>query len=369
MVRLPKAFGCVLNKTASTLSLIKSSILCLWLVVLCLLVGCEPSSARQQAVDKYSTGNHPSQYAELVTKDADTLDTKQLYNRALTLWGEDYTELGIPTSYGVAQVVVSGPADGYPLVLLHGMNTNSTMWYPNAAGLARHYQIYAIDYLLGPGKSEPNETVDDVAQVLAWYSEVFDQLELNQFALAGASQGGWFATQIALDQPSRVSHLVLLSAAQTFSWIDPSVDLLKNMYFALNPERSGLREMLQTMSVNVDNIDQLYIDQFYRYSSSNTSLPKLLIEMKPFDDETLAKLNMPTLVLIGDQDIINSPDSLERARQLLPCVKTAIVADAGHFVNVDNAERVNKEIHRFIGSNGGESDGCNLPSIKRNQSH
>jgi pimeloyl-ACP methyl ester carboxylesterase len=214
--------------------------------------------------------------------------------------------------------VVAGPADGYPLVLLHGMNTNSTMWYPNAPELAQHYQVYAVDYLLGTGKSKPNGTVEDVEQVLAWYREVFDTLKLDQFALVGASQGGWLATHIALREPRRVSHLVLLSAAQTFSWVKPSVDILKSVFFSLNPKRSNLREMLQTMSANVDHINQLYIDQFYRYSANNTTVPKLLTQMTPFEDKELAQLTMPTLVLIGDQDIINSPSSLEHARDVLP---------------------------------------------------
>lgn len=337
----------------------------LWAGLLLLLAGCEPPSARQQAINNYSTAKQQSEYAKLVKEDPETLSTEQLYNRALTLWGDDYTELRIPTSFGVAQVVVSGPSDGYPLVLLHGMNTNSTMWYPNAPWLARHYRVYAIDYLLGSGKSEANKAIDDVAQVMAWYNEIFDALELNQFALVGASQGGWFATQIAINEPAKVSQLVLLSPAQTFGWIKPSLDALKSVYFSLNPKRSELRGMLQTMSTNVDNIEQLYIDQFYRYSTINKSLPALLTQMTPFDDDVLQRLAMPTLVLIGDQDIINSAESLEQAQQVLPCVETAIVANAGHFVSVDNAHSVNEQIRRFINSKR-KHDNCLINNARAN---
>ncbi|WNO59739.1 alpha/beta hydrolase [Rheinheimera sp. MMS21-TC3] len=325
---------------------------------LLLLTACEPPTARQQAIKNYATDMQPSQYASLVQEDPETLSTEQLYNRALTLWGDDYTELRIPTSFGEAQVVVSGPADGYPLILLHGMNTNSTMWYPNVPWLARHYKIYAIDYLLGSGKSESNKDIADIAQVMAWYNEIFNALELKQFALIGASQGGWFATQIALNEPAKVSQLVLLSPAQTFAWITPSLDALKSVYFLFNPKRSELRAMLQTMSTNVDNIDQLYIDHFYRYSATNKSLPDLLSQMTPFADDKLRRLAMPTLVLIGDQDIINTAQSLKQAQQVLPCVETAIVANAGHFLNVDNADSVNKRVHQFINATK-KDNSCN----------
>ncbi|MCP8898993.1 alpha/beta fold hydrolase [Gilvimarinus xylanilyticus] len=290
----------------------------------------------------------------------ESLTTEQLYNRALTLWGEDYQELQVPTSYGAAQVVVSGPEDGYPVVLLHGMNTNSTMWYPNASELARDYRVYAVDYILGHGKSKPKEGLDELEPVLKWYGEVFTALKLERFALVGASQGGWFATQIALREPNRVSHLVLLSPAQTFGWVMPGADVLKNLAFALDPEESEVKETLQTMSTNVDKIDPLYIDQFYRYSVENQSVPELLTEMQPFEDKRLAELTMPMLVLIGEQDIINSPESLERAREVLPCVRAAVVANAGHFVNVDAARSVNQRMLSFLETEQGDEGACPL---------
>ncbi len=140
----------------------------------------------------------------------------------------------------------------------------------------------------------------------------------------------------------------------------PSPDVLKNLVFALDPEKSEVEETLQTMSSNVDNIDPLYIDQFYRYSAENQSVPELLTEMQPFEDERLAKLIMPTLVLIGDQDIINSPEGLERAREVLPCVKTAVVANAGHFVNVDAVHSVNERILSFLEIEQGDESACPL---------
>ena len=176
----------------------------------------------------------------------------------------------------------------------------------------------------------------------------------------GASQGGWFATQIALREPNRVSHLVLLSPAQTFGWVMPGADVLKNLAFALAPEESEVKETLQTMSTNVDKIDPLYIDQFYRYSVENQSVPELLTEMQPFEDKRLAELTMPMLVLIGEQDIINSPESLERAREVLPCVRAAVVANAGHFVNVDAAHSVNQRMLSFLETEQGGEGACPL---------
>ncbi|WP_020210921.1 alpha/beta fold hydrolase [Gilvimarinus chinensis] len=325
-----------------------------------LLVACDSNGSASKTVDDFALQSDAEEYEQLITQKAETLSTEQLYSRALTLWGGGFQELRVPTSYGVAQVVVAGPEDGYPVVLLHGMNTNSTMWYPNASELAKHFRIYAIDYLLGPGKSKPKPGVDELKQVLDWYGEVFVKLQLERFALVGASQGGWFATQLALKEPQRLSHLVLLSPAQTFSWIDPSLDLFKNLMFAINPEKEEVGETLHTMSTDVDKIDPLYIDQFYRYASTLDAIPALMLEMRPFEREQFARLTIPTLVLIGDEDIINSQDDLSRAKQVLHCVSAHVVESSGHFLNVDAAESVNSYITRFV-LDGSDAGACELP--------
>ena len=75
------------------------------------------------------------------------------YNKSLKLWPVPYEEKDITTSLGKAHVIISGPVNGEPLVLLHGMDASSTMWYPNVKAFSENYRIYAIDYIMEAGKS------------------------------------------------------------------------------------------------------------------------------------------------------------------------------------------------------------------------
>ncbi|MEZ0131398.1 alpha/beta fold hydrolase, partial [Flavobacterium sp. LBUM151] len=75
------------------------------------------------------------------------------YNKSLKLWDVPYTEEDVKTSFGTAHVVMAGPKNEKPLVLLHGMDASSTMWYPNIKALAKNHRIYAIDFIMEPGKS------------------------------------------------------------------------------------------------------------------------------------------------------------------------------------------------------------------------
>jgi pimeloyl-ACP methyl ester carboxylesterase len=272
------------------------------------------------------------------------------YDKALTLWKTPFHELNIQTSFGKAHVIVSGPKNAEPVVLLHGMNASSTMWYPNIKALSQNHRVYAIDYLIEPGKSQMNREVKDLKEILNWYNEIFDQLKLEKFSLIGASRGGWLAINIALQQKSRIKNIILLSPAQTFIWIRPGSKMLSNITYTLAPKRKHLRGVLETMSVNVDNIKKAYIDQYFIATQKATSI-KFILQMTPFSDDELKTLAMPVLLLIGDHDIINNEKSIEKAKELLPHSETGIIKNAGHLLSIDQSETINTRILDFLDAN------------------
>jgi pimeloyl-ACP methyl ester carboxylesterase len=207
--------------------------------------------------------------------------------------------------------------------------------------------VYAIDFILEPNKSNLTGKINSKNDIIDWYSEVFNQLKLEQFSIIGASKGGWLATYIAITNPKKINKLILLSPAQTFSWFEFSSDLLQNIGYTLNPKREKLREALQTMSYNVDGIDQLYIDQYY-ILSKNAGVDKTLLKMMPISNRKLGKLTMPVLVLVGDRDIMNDQKSLDEARKTIPTVTTEMIKNAGHFLSIDQAKVVNQKMLDFL---------------------
>lgn len=256
-------------------------------------------------------------------------------------------EKDIHTSFGNAHVIVCGRSNAEPLVLLHGMNASSTMWYPNIKELSEHYRIYAIDFLLEPGKSLCEKGINNTGQIIDWYYEIFDQLHLQKFDIAGASRGGWLAVNIALRERSRIHKMILLSPAQTFIWIKPQMKIMSNITYTISPKRKRLRSILETMTFNVDNIQQVYINQYY-IATKEASISKCILQMTPFSDEKLRLLKMPVMLLIGDNDIINNDKSIERAKKLIPDVQAETIKNAGHFLSIDQPENVNKKIIDFL---------------------
>jgi len=272
------------------------------------------------------------------------------YNNALRLWRVPFRELNIQTGFGNAHVIASGPKNAEPVVLLHGMNASSTMWYPNIKALSKNYRVYAIDFLIEPGKSQMNGEVKDMKEIMNWYNEIFAKLKLEQFSLIGASRGGWLAINIALQQKSRIKNIILLSPAQTFAWIPPGTKILSNINYTLTPKRKQLRGVLETMSANVDKIEQVFIDQYFIATQKAMKI-KFILQMTPYSDDELKTLDMPVLLLIGDHDIINKEKSIEQAKELLPDCETGIIKNAGHFLSIDQFEIVNTRILEFLDAN------------------
>lgn len=275
------------------------------------------------------------------------LTYEEAYDQALKLWQVPFEERYIDTRFGKAHLLVSGPENAEPLVLLHGLNASSTMWYPNIKQLSEYYRIYAIDFFMEPGRSVCQSEVENTEQIIDWYYEIFDALKLEKFSVLGASRGGWLGLNIALRDKKRVNKLVLLSPAQTFTWIKPGTDILYNIAYSMFPKRKHLRSVLETMTVDIDKISQAYINQYY-LATKQASVDKCFLEMTPFTDKQLKSLNLPVLLMIGDTDIINDDESLKKAKKLLPNVQTQKIKNAGHFLSVDQPEIVNKEIIDFL---------------------
>lgn len=271
----------------------------------------------------------------------------EAYDEALELLDVEYKELYIPTKYGTAHVIASGIGNKESLVLLHGMNASSTMWYPNIKALSQDFQVFAIDFLLEPGKSYIEVDINEIHQISDWYYEVIEKLKLKNFSLIGASKGGWLAVNLALYKQDKIKKMILLSPAQTFIWIRPSANLLENIVSLFSSVEKQFETTLKTMSVNPDKIDESYLKQYY-LATERDSISTFTLKMTPFTKNDLKSLKMPVLVLIGNDDMINNDKSIRLTQELIPNGQAEIVKNAGHFLSIDQSENVNQRMIEFL---------------------
>lgn len=269
------------------------------------------------------------------------------YDETLKLWKIPFEEENIKTSYGTAHVILCGPKNAEPLILLHGMDASSTMWYPNIKALAKNHRVYAIDFLMEPGKSVSCGETISKEQTVVWYNEIFKHYNLKDIKVVGASRGGWLATLLATQENSIIRKMVLLSPAQTLENLDKMHKASSALLFKLFPNKKKLAKTLNAFAYHPEKIDIVYRNQFYlanKFAKTNMSF----LQMQPFSKEEIEKINIPVLIMIGDHDIVNSEKSLEKGDKLLPKGETLVVENAGHFLTIDQPEKVNQKIIDFL---------------------
>ena len=134
--------------------------ICFRIALLLLLVSC--ASSKKAKFEDYVFETKTEKQAYLTS-----------YDKALKLWDIPYTEENVVTSLGTAHVIMAGPKNGKALVLLHGMDASSTMWYPNIKALAKNHRVYAIDFLMEPNKSTLTAKPLSRDEMVVWYNEIF----------------------------------------------------------------------------------------------------------------------------------------------------------------------------------------------------
>jgi len=91
------------------------------------------------------------------------------------------------------------------------------------------------------------------------------------------------------------------------------------------------------------------VEQFMIGAKSFKSQELTLGVVTVFTDEELRQISIPTLLLIGDHEVIYKPSLvLERARRLMPHVEAELIADGGHLFPVDQADATNARMLEFL---------------------
>ncbi|MFF4417743.1 alpha/beta fold hydrolase [Streptosporangium sp. NPDC001559] len=251
---------------------------------------------------------------------------RERYVQALRTWPVPYEHRRVPTREGETFVVVSGPEDAPPLVLLHGSGTNAAMWVVEVASWAEHFRVHAVDMIGEPGLSAPSRPPLDSEAYALWLDDVLRELGVSRTSVVGASLGGWLALDYATRRPDRVECLALLCPAgigrQKWGWVPKAV--LLNQF--------GLRGRRKTLEL-VAGLDMTGSEEFLEGMALTFRqfLPRKRLPV--FSDDTLRNLTMPVLAVVGDRDVmLDSQGTVRRLNETVPHATVRLLPGVGHSV-------------------------------------
>jgi pimeloyl-ACP methyl ester carboxylesterase len=247
------------------------------------------------------------------------------YRRALDAWPVPAEQLKVRTREGETFVLVSGPADAPPLVLLHGSGANAVMWREDVAVWSRRFRTYAVDLVGEPGLSAPSRPALGTDAVALWLDDVLDGLGVADAAVVGASLGGWTALDYAVRRPERVTRLVLICPGgvgrQKIGWV------FKTLAARL-VGRGGRRQSAMTLT-GLRGESEVLDGIVLTFTHFNPRREKLPV----FPDDALRGLRMPVLVIVGGRDaMFDSRQTARRIQKRVPQSTVKLLPDVGHAI-------------------------------------
>ncbi|MGI5198682.1 alpha/beta fold hydrolase [Streptomyces sp. CA-288835] len=261
------------------------------------------------------------------TYDSDAF--RAAYDKVMAKWPAERETVRVPTPFGTTYVNACGPRDAPPLLLLPGGGgATSASWYAQAADLARHRRVLAVDLIGAPGRSEPagDRHPRTVADLSAWLDALLDGLGVETVDLGGHSYGGWIALQYALLAPARVRRLFLLDPTQCFAGFKAAY-LLHALPMLLRPAPHRVRAFLEWESGGVP-LDPDWLQLQEAAAGFHSVKPVTGPRPKP---EALRGLEAPVLLcLAGNSRTHDARNVAARAGGLLPRVETDVLPGLSH---------------------------------------
>lgn len=275
-----------------------------------------------------------------------------------------------PTSWvntaGGLRLAYTEVGQGFPLLFLHGLGSYAAAWNKNLSFLSRYYRCLALD-LPGYGKSAKEGFTPGMGFYADVVAEFLDSLALNDCFLGGHSMGGQVAIHTALRYPRRIKKLALLAPAGLETFNTAEASQLKEWFSEEKLMKAPLSAVAQNVKANFYHFpddaqvlleDRLYYTRCSDYPRFCQTLSRCASAMlnEPVYSQ-LPQLQMPVLVFYGLQDryipspLLHPQLSLDRlAREAtyhIPQAQLELINNCGHFVQWEQAARVNKLLHRF----------------------
>jgi len=291
-------------------------------------------------------------YLPVFTTPEGQRETIEAYDAVLRKWPVPYSELDVATGFGDTHVIASGPEDAPPVILLHALFATATSWYRTVDALSDRFRIFAVDVMGEANKSRPTRPITSLDDYVQWFTELADGLSVERADLVGNSFGAFGAAACAMHLPQRVRRLVLVGPAATVHSMAPFYIHMfaPKAVFLLLPwlpgRRAAMRHAVDWMLSGLPRDDAW--DEVFHLTMVHGGMTTQLFP-RVYSAEEMARIEAPTLLLVGDRERIYRPEeAIRSARELLPAIQAEVVPDAHHIAALANPEWVNERLREFL---------------------
>ena len=266
-----------------------------------------------------------------------------LYDEKLAELNIDYKYETIETSFGKTNIIVTGNPKNPPLIIVHGSNGCSPIGLETYPNLSKEFQVFAVDVLGQPNKSETVVLSMKNDSYGKWMNEIIANLKLEKVTLAGFSLGGLVILKTLLTDETKIKEVFLAAPAFIVNG-----NPLKALFKIFIPMKRYMKtknvkfieKFLTELFTAKDDFAVKFLSKvFLHFEMDFTPVPVI-------HKNEANKIKTPITLIAAKQDLMfPGGKMIKRASKIFPSIKkTVFLENSKHVQNrVDNT-RIEKLI-------------------------
>lgn len=258
---------------------------------------------------------------------------------ALEKWQTLPTPPPLPKSSRAGYAAVNGIqmyyavyGKGDPILLIPIGMADAGMWSGEIAGLAKHHTVIVADSR-GHGRSTRTKDAYSYDLMSSDYLALLDYLKIAKVALVGASDGAIIGLDIAINHPERLSKLFAQGAnATTDGTFDDAAD----------PAASNAASALWAADYRKLSKTPEQFEVFHK------AMKHMWGSEPNYTTEQLARIRVPTAIVICDHDEWIKPDHAKYLARTIPGAKTITLRGVSHYAALQDPEAYGQAVLSFV---------------------
>jgi pimeloyl-ACP methyl ester carboxylesterase len=246
-----------------------------------------------------------------------------------------------------------GDRNNTPVIFIHGFPYNSTMWAQQIKRLKESYYCIAYD-VRGLGDTPPGDGQFTMEMFVDDLFSVMDGLDLEKPVITGFSMGGYIALRAVEREPDRFRALIL---CDTKASADDDAGRIKRAGAISTINKEGMEKFAsEFVPVTFGDDAPQKIPESYNAmleqaaNESPVGVKGCLLAMAARTDtsDVLESIQMPTLLLVGEEDSLTPPSTMQAMHNEIKDSALITVSDAGHMTPIEKPEVVTQSMEEFL---------------------
>ncbi|TFG28158.1 alpha/beta hydrolase [Candidatus Thorarchaeota archaeon] len=236
----------------------------------------------------------------------------------------------------------AGIEEAPTIILIHGSGGSSATWFMQLRGLSDEFQVVAIDlngHGKSPDRSEQNTTesyLEDIEEIVRKY---------DRPVIGGHSMGGMLAQLFALRFPDLIRGIILVGTGARLRVASFIFDTIDNNFEEYVEGASNFmfyehasKELIEASKHEIRKCKPAIIRRDFAACNGFDIM------------ETVSEIAHPTLIIVGEQDIMTPVKYSQYLHDNIPNSKMHVIPKAGHSVMLEQSYEFNTHVKEWMRS-------------------